>query len=199
MRRFGGDGLRHQRAWEGARDARRVLSVYLGAQPSLAAFLDGQAVETSYGFRSSEGLPGATTCGDLDPSIALFLRESGRSPAEIEHILTHESGFQALVGKPVRFEELLRSREPGAALAVSVLRHHLIKAIGEGAAALGGLDALVFTCADVPAALGFMRELAQRLAFLGVALRAEPAQNGNEWELSAPGSPISMKIIKDEE
>ncbi len=156
LRRYGYHGLYHEaacrhaakalgaRRGEGA--APKVLSVCLEPRPEIAAALGTRAVTVTGGATPLEGLPGRTTCGEIDPSIVLTLAEDLELGAEeIDALLTRESGLAGLVGEPATLEDVFGSDDPKYALARDVMRYRMLLAAGAAVAALGGLDAIVFS------------------------------------------------------
>jgi acetate kinase len=148
LRRYGFHGLSHayvsRRATElGA--GPRLVTCHLGAGATLAAVRDGQSNDTTMGFTPLEGLVMATRSGSVDPGMLLWLLErEALTPRELSDALEHESGILGLSGtKDMR--ELLARDDDAARLAVDVYVHRLRAGIGAMAAALGGVDALVFT------------------------------------------------------
>jgi acetate kinase len=191
-RRFGGDGLAHAWAWRQAshhqKDVHKLVSVHIGAIPSVAAILDGQPVETSQGYSPVEGLPGETTSGDVDPGVVLLLAENGMSPADLERTLTRESGFSALAGKPRSPFDI--ACDPTESLERQLLLNSLVKAIGSSAASLGGLDGLIFSAAAVSPMRILLQEICVRLVFAGMNPKAIALSGTTAWELSGPHSAI---------
>lgn len=154
LRRSGYHGLFHEtarravaaarrRAGASPRTAPRILSVCLNPQPEIAAVTGGRPVMVTGGVTPLEGLPGETSCGDLDPSLVLLFREKeGWGPEKINQVLTRESGLAGLAGEPVRLGPLLRRPHPPARLAPArdLLLHRFLLAAGSAAAAMGGID-----------------------------------------------------------
>lgn len=154
VRRYGFHGL--SVAWAAEQvPARRLVVCHLGGGCSVTAVLEGRSVDTTMGFSPLEGVPMATRSGSVDPGALLYLqREHGLSVEELDHALEHESGLEALGGldNPLGF---------------AVYTYRIAQAVAAMTAALGGLDALVFT-----AGVGENREdvraaVAERLRFLG--------------------------------
>jgi acetate kinase len=174
LRRYGYHGVHHQAACNYAagrvsRDAAGpplLISVYLGPHPEMAAVVGRRPVMVTSGATPLEGLPGHTSCGQLDPGIVLTLAESKRwGPEQIDQVLTQQSGLLGLVGHRITLGELFRDTSAETELARAVMRHRLLLAAGSGMAAMGGLDAIVFSgpFADLGEQLG--AELAARLTF----------------------------------
>jgi acetate kinase len=148
LRRYGFHGLSH--AYASRRAAQlgagpRIVTCHLGAGASLAAVRDGRSVDTTMGLTPLEGLVMATRSGSVDPGMLLWLLErEALSERELSEALEHESGILGLSGtKDMR--ELLERDDDEARLALDVYVHRLRAGIGAMAAALHGLDALVFT------------------------------------------------------
>jgi acetate kinase len=174
LRRYGFHGLSH--AWAARRAGPgRVVTCHLGAGASLAAVRDGRCVDTTMGFTPLEGLVMATRSGSVDPGLLLWLLErTGMTERELAEALEHESGLKGLAGTGDMREVLAAAArdEPAATLALDVYLHRLRAGIAEMAAALGGLDALVFTGGVGERAPEVRAGAAEGLAFLGVAVDA---------------------------
>ncbi|MGH8889238.1 MAG: acetate/propionate family kinase [Acidothermaceae bacterium] len=145
VRRYGFHGLSH--AWASrialrfAPAARRIVTCHLGAGASLCAVLDGHSVDTTMGFTPLEGLVMATSSGDVDAGLVLWLAER---EADVAAVLEHDSGLQGLAGT-ADMRELLTRGDDAARLAFAVYIHRLRKGIAAMAATLGGVDICVFT------------------------------------------------------
>lgn len=172
LRRRGFHGLFHRAASRLAarREGRgaRVLSVCLEPRPEVAALRGGRPMMVTGGATPLEGLPGETTCGDLDPGVVVALaRDLGWGPERIHVVLTRESGLLGLAGRPTTVVQALNGREPAHRFAGEVLRYRLLLACGAGMAALGAVDALVFSGRYVDSADALGPWLAERLTFPG--------------------------------
>jgi acetate kinase len=178
LRRYGFHGLSH--AYAARRVTRfvrapRLVVCHLGAGASLSAVRDGRSVDTTMGFTPLEGLVMATRSGDVDPGMLLWLAErTDLTIAEISRALEHESGLLALAGTADMREVITAAGrgEPRAVLALDVYIHRLRAAVAAMAAALGGLDVLVFTGGVGEHAPEVRWRAAAGLAFLGVAVDA---------------------------
>ncbi len=151
LRRFGYHGLLHEAACASLSAARvpesaRVLSICLEPRPELAAVVDGRPVMVTGGATPLEGLPGERLCGDIDPGIVLSLtQESGLGLEQINGLLTQESGLYGLVGEPVKLSDVLAAEAGQYQSAADLFRYRLLLAAGAGVAAMGGVDAIVFS------------------------------------------------------
>ncbi|MFL5925930.1 MAG: acetate/propionate family kinase [Gaiellaceae bacterium] len=170
IRRYGFHGLSVQ--WSaGQVPAPRLIVCHLGAGCSVTAVEDGRSVDTTMGFSPLDGVPMATRAGAVDPAIPLYLLRTGRlDVGEIEHALERESGLLGLSGSSGRVEVLERSADPAARLALAVFVHRVSCAVAAMAAALRGLDALVFTGGVGERSAPVRSGICDRLGFLGVEL-----------------------------
>jgi acetate kinase len=178
VRRYGFHGLSHayaaRRAAELCGDERRrIVTCHLGAGASLAAVLDGRAVDTTMGFTPLEGLAMATRSGSVDPGMLLWLLQRGELSVDDMHdALEHRSGMRALAGTADMEAVIARAEahERHALLAFEVYVHRLRAGIAAMAAAVGGLDALVFTGGVGENAPAVRAAACGGLSFLGVGL-----------------------------
>ena len=199
IRRFGFHGL--SVAWAAERvHVRRLVVCHLGGGCSVTAVLDGRSVDTTMGFTPLEGVPMATRPGSIDPEILLYLlRHELASADELEHALEHESGLLGLGGSS-RVEELVASDDPSARLALSVFCYRVAAAVASSTAALGGLDALVFTAGIGEGSALVREQVCVRLAHLGVELdRAANREARPDTDVAADGSPARVWVIHTRE
>ncbi len=151
LRRFGFHGIFHEAAClEAVRTMgspqASLLSICLEPRPELAACRGRRPVMVTGGSTPIEGLPGETSCGDLDPSVTLKLADADSlGPEGTSRVLTRESGLRGLAGRSVTLAEVLESPNDDLQLAREVFLHALLRAAGAGVAALGGLDAIVYS------------------------------------------------------
>jgi acetate kinase len=155
LRRYGFHGLYHQaacgsvsagRSRNGSGQAGRIISICLEPKPEAAAIIGRRPVTVTSGVTPLEGIPGARTCGELDPSIVLYLqRKLGWGPERINRILTEQSGLLGLAGEPVTLKELYESDDAELKPVRERISYHLLQACGAGMAAMGGLDTIVFS------------------------------------------------------
>jgi acetate kinase len=208
IRRFGFHGLSHgycaSRAVEMLdRPVPRVVVCHLGAGASLAAVHEGRSVDTTMGFTPLDGLVMATRSGSVDPGLVLWLCER-LPPGEVAAALETRSGLTALAGTgDMREVEAAAERgEPDAVLALDVYIHRLVGGVAAMAAALGGLDVLVFTGGVGEHSAGVRRRAAQRLGFLGVGiddLRNDTVHGDGDISASAAARVRTLVIASRED
>jgi acetate kinase len=199
LRRYGFHGLSH--AWASRRaGSGRVVTCHLGAGASLAAVRDGRCVDTTMGFTPLEGLVMATRSGSVDPGLLLWLLEKGMTERELAEALEHESGLKGLAGTADMREVLAAAArgEAAATLALDVYVHRLRAGIAAMAAALGGLETLVFTGGVGERAPEVRARAADGLAFLGVHVDAQRNVAGEE-EIGADGAPVRVLLVEARE
>jgi acetate kinase len=152
------------------------------------------------GFTPLEGVPMATRSGSVDPGALLHALRRGVSPDELERVLEHESGLAGLSGISSRVEELERSGEPGAELALAVYAYRIACAVGGLAVALEGLDALVFTAGVGENSAGVRAAVCGRLGFLGVELDQVANTSARpDADIAAPGSLVRVVLLRARE
>jgi acetate kinase len=144
VRRYGFHGLSYEWATSELRLQGRVVMAHLGNGASMCAVKDGGCVDTTMGLTPAGGFMMGTRCGDLDPGVIVFLLET-MSREEIARLVDRESGLLGVSGMTSDMKTLLASEDPRARLAVEMFCYQARKSVGALAAALGGLDALVFT------------------------------------------------------
>ena len=210
LRRFGFHGLSHswvaRRAAEllGAGDSpSRVVSCHLGAGASLCAIDAGRSIDTTMGFTPLDGLVMATRSGSVDPGLLLWLLErEAVSERRMAAALEHESGLAGLTGTADMRAVLSRADagDEKADLAVDVYVHRLRAGIAGMAAALGGIDALIFTGGVGENNPAIRARAAAGLGFLGVRLDAG-ANDGAipDVEISSPGAAVRTLVLRARE
>jgi acetate kinase len=194
LRRFGFHGLSHAYASRRAA-APRVVTCHLGAGASLAAVRDGRCVDTTMGFTPMEGLVMATRAGNVDPGLIVWLARHGVDADALERGLDREGGLRGLAGD-ADMRALLARDDDDAKLAIEVYVHRLRGSIAAMAAALDGLDVLVFTGGVGEHAPAIRERAAAGLGFLGVALDAgaNEAASGDA-EIGTPGAAVRTLVV----
>jgi acetate kinase len=210
LRRFGFHGLSHAYASRRAAEllgragaGLRIVTCHLGAGASLAAVRDGRSVDTTMGFTPLEGLVMATRSGSVDPGLVLWLEEHvGMPAAELAATLEHRSGLLGLAGTDDMRAILAAAAagEAAATLALGVYLHRLRGSIAAMAAALDGLDALVFTGGVGEHAATIRTRTCDGLRFLGLGIdeAANDADAGDRL-ISPLGAPVSVLVVRSRE
>jgi acetate kinase len=179
----------------------RVILAHLGNGASLAAVRGGQSIDTSMGFTPTGGLPMGTRSGDLDPGVLLSLmRTQGLTPAQLSDVVNYESGLLGVSETSSDMRDLLdrQGSDVRAAEAVEMFCYQTRKWIGAFAAALGGLDTLVFSGGIGENAGEVRSRVGGGLGFLGVEL--DEVRNGvSAAVISAATSPVTVRVIRTDE
>lgn len=177
----------------------RVVYAHLGNGASLAAVLAGKCVDTTMGFTPGSGLVMGTRTGDIDPGLAYFLsRTEGMTPAQFQHMANHESGLLGISGISSDVRDLRASKDPRAFEAIQVFGYQAAKSIAAMAAALGGIDSLVFSGGIGENDWQIRAAICRRLRFLGV--RILDSRNRKNAELiSVHPSTVQVRIIPTDE
>ena len=205
VRRYGFHGLSyeyiaerlHEVAPEAARG--RTIVAHLGSGASMCALLAGRSVESTMGFTALDGLPMGTRPGQLDPGVVLYLiAHKGMSVQAVADLLYRESGLKGLSGISSDMRELLASDDPRAAFAVDHFVYRCGLNVGLLAAALGGVDAFVFTAGVGENSATIRARIAGRLAWLGAEL--DPAANeAGATLISTSASRVALFVIPTDE
>jgi acetate kinase len=179
--------------------AAKTIVLHLGNGSSMCAMDAGQGVATTMGFTTTDGLAMGTRCGALDPGVILYLMDERRMDVRaIERLLYNESGLLGLSGISSDMRTLLASTASSARLAIDVYVYRIRRELGSLAAALGGLDAVVFTGGIGENASPIRARVCQDAAWLGVQLDAAANAKGGA-RISAPGSRISAWVVPTNE
>jgi acetate kinase len=208
VQRYGFHGLSYQFLTEelgrtAGRDAARgrVILAHLGGGASLAALRDGESVDTSMGFTPVSGLVMGTRAGDIDAGLVAFLaRTEGMTAAQFETMANHESGLLGVSEISADMRELLarETADVRAAEAVALFCYQAKKWVGAFAAALGGLDTLVFSGGIGENAPVIRARICDGLGFLGVELDSA-ANAGSATVISATSSRVTVRVIRTDE
>jgi len=205
VRRYGFHGLSYEfiaealKAIDPPAAAGRTIVCHLGAGSSMCAMRDGRSVATTMGFTALDGLPMGTRTGSIDPGVLLYLMEQeGLDLAALTDLLYRRSGLLGLSGVSADMRDLLASERPEAAEAVAFYCYRAARELGSLAAALGGLDALVFTAGIGEHAAPVRAHIAEGAAWLGV--RLDPRANAAHAEaIHAPGSAVRVYVVPTDE
>ena len=205
MRRYGFHGLSYEfiagrlRQIAPALARGRVVVAHLGSGASLCAMCDGRSIETTMGFSTLDGLVMATRPGCLDAGAVLYLMQSRGMTAEaVEDLLYHQSGLLGVSGISGDMRELAASTRPEAREAVELFAYRLAGEVGRLAAALGGLNGLVFTAGIGEHDAALRAEICRRLAWLGVV--PDPAANeAGHGRISTDASSVEAWVVPTDE
>ena len=177
----------------------RVVVAHLGNGCSACAMRDRVSIATTMGFTALDGLPMGTRCGELDAGVVLYLIQQKRmSPDELVDLLYKRSGMLGLSGISSDFRELLASDNPRARFAVDVFCNRVARHIASLAAALGGLDGVVFTAGVGENAAPIRSAICRACAWLGLELD-EGANKEHSKRISTPNSRVGAYVIKTDE
>ncbi|MEP6885587.1 MAG: acetate/propionate family kinase [Gammaproteobacteria bacterium] len=208
LRRYGFHGLSYTylmqelvRLGDPAAVRGRVILAHLGNGASLAAVRDGLSIDTSMGFTPASGLVMGTRSGDLDPGLMSYLAlTEGMTAAQFQTMVNHESGLLGIsdVSGDVRNLLARESSDQRAAQALALFCYQAKKWIGSFAAALGGVDTLVFAGGIGEHAAVVRERICEGLDFLGI--RLDPEANGRHARLiSAAAAPVAVRVIHTDE
>ncbi len=177
----------------------RVIVAHLGSGASLCALKNRRSVDSTLGFTALDGLCMGTRPGAVDPGVILYLFQClNLSPGEVEAMLYKQSGLLGISGVSNDMRKLLASREPAARLAIDYFVYRAVKEIGALAAALGGIDALVFTAGIGEKSSEIRQLIARGCQWLGLELDDEANRDGGP-RISAPHSRLSAWVIPTNE
>lgn len=177
----------------------RIVVAHLGNGASMCAISAGRSVESTMGFTALDGLPMGTRPGQLDAGVVLYLMSEKRMSAKaIEHFLYHACGLKGLSGISNDVRELLASASPGARLALDYFVYRIVLFTGLLAAAMGGIDAFVFTAGIGENAPSIREAVIRRLSWLGLELDAAANAGGGPC-ISCRGARVACYVIPTDE
>jgi acetate kinase len=180
---------------------KRIIIAHLGSGCSLTAVKYGTSIDTTMGFSPAGGLMMSSRSGDIDPGIITWLLEQGEMNAsELSHLFNQRSGIKAIAGSDHPMEELLKRKETDlhAAQAIRMFCYQVKKYIGAMAAAMGGLDILVYT-GGIGENEPVIREyICAGLEFLGIMIDKK-ANEGSAQEINADNKTVSVRVIHTDE
>jgi len=205
VRRYGFHGLSYEyiasvlpqfdpRAAQG-----RTVVLHLGNGASMCALQSGRSIASTMGFTAVDGLPMGTRSGALDPGVILYLMdERGMDTRAVEKLIYQQSGLLGVSGLSSDMRELLESDTPGAKLAVELFVYRIGRELGSLAAALGGLDAIVFTAGIGERAAPIRSRVCRQAAWLGIELD-EQANAAHGPRISSASSRVPAWVIPTNE
>ena len=211
VRRYGFHGTSHKYVSQRAADMLgkpaeqlKLISCHLGNGSSVTAIDGGKSVDTSMGFTPLAGLPMGTRSGDIDAGILEYLMNKyGMDITEMLTVLNKKSGVQGVSGVSSDFRDLEEAFEKGnerAGLAVDMFNYGVKKLIGAYAAAMGGVDAIIFTAGVGANSASQRMAIASGLEFMGVKMDEDANKvRGEERVISAPDSKVTVLLIPTNE
>ena len=206
VRRYGFHGLSYEyvAATLPALDAKaakgRTVVLHLGNGSSMCALLDGKSVASTMGFTAVDGLPMGTRCGAIDPGVILYLMDQrGMDARAVEKLIYNQSGLLGVSGISSDMRALLASNEPRAKLAVDLYVYRIRRELGSLAAALQGLDAVVFTAGIGENSAELRSRVCRDAAWLGVELEEKANEKGGPRISTAASRVSAWAVPTDEE
>lgn len=205
VRRYGFHGLSYEFVSRRLREVApevadgRVVIAHLGNGASACGLRGGRSIASTMGFTALDGLPMGTRCGQLDPGVVLYLMaERGMSPAAISDLLYKESGLKGLSGVSNDMRALEASADPAARQAIDYFAERVKREIGGLAAAIGGVDAIVFAGGIGEHAFRVREQILGDLGWMGVSLDVE-ANARNAERITSAGSQTPVFVIATDE
>lgn len=213
IRKYGFHGTSHryvsghfiEKMCGGKAEGTKLVVCHLGNGSSVTAVKDGKCIDTSMGFTPLDGLIMGTRSGAIDPSVLIYLAEKeGVSPKEMSDILNKKSGFLGISGFSSDARDLVNASHDGdcrAKLACDIVRYQIKKYIGSYSAALGGIDAVLFTGGIGENSSELRTEVCNGLEFMGIVLdESENNHNtGDDHMISKKGEKASVWVIPTDE
>lgn len=211
IRRYGFHGTSHKFvSAKGAKFAgldlgySKIITCHLGNGSSIAAVLNGKSIDTSMGFTPLEGLIMGTRCGNVDPDVVTYIQEKeGLSASEMSRVLNKKSGFFGLSGVSSDARDLNEAANAGdakAKLTLKKLTYDITKFIGAYAAAMNGVDLIVFTGGIGENNSRLRRRVCENLTYLGVKFDYDAnVAAGRDVMISLPDSQVKIAVITTDE
>jgi len=181
----------------------KLITLHLGNGSSITAVKNGKSVDTTMGFTPLAGLPMGTRSGDIDPAILEFIADKeGMTVSEVTSVLNKKSGVLGVSEVSSDFRDLADEAEknPKAKLALDMFNYSIIKYIGAYAAAMNGVDALVFTAGIGENNVELRQDVTDALSFMGIKIDSEKNQvRGQDIDISAPEATVKTLVIPTNE
>ncbi len=191
---------RHLRAVAPQLAAGRVVIAHLGNGASLCAVHDGKSVATTMGFTAAEGLMMGTRCGSIDPGVLLYMMDQHKmGPRELEDLIYRRSGLLGVSGLSSDMRALRDSAEPAGAEAIALFVYRVVRELGSMAAALGGLDGLVFTGGIGEHDAAARNDIVAGCGWLGMQLDSALNAAGKSGRISSDRSDGEVWIVPTDE
>ena len=207
IRRYGFHGTSHRFVSKkcnellGNPEHSKIVTCHLGNGSSISAVVDGKCFDTTMGVTPLEGIMMGTRCGSIDPAIVpIIMKKEGLTPDEMDTVMNKKSGMLGLCGTSDNrtIEARAKEGDERAKLIESMLCHQLTKYIGGFAAAMGGIDAIVFTGGIGENNPQYRDRVCDQLKFMGVEIDYDindKLRRGPEGEISTPNSKVKVYVI----
>ena len=207
IRRYGFHGTSHRFVSKkciellGNPEHSKIVTCHLGNGSSISAVVDGKCFDTTMGVTPLEGIMMGTRCGSIDPAIVpIIMKKEGLTPDQMDTVMNKKSGMLGVCGTSDNrtIESRAKEGDKRAKLIESMLCHQLTKYIGGYAAAMGGLDAIVFTGGIGENNPQYRDRVCDKLKFMGVEINYEindKLKRGPEGEISTPNSKVKVYVI----
>ncbi|AIF51604.1 acetate/propionate family kinase [Pelosinus sp. UFO1] len=211
IRRYGFHGTSHKYVSQRVADLMgkdfndlKIITCHLGNGSSVAAIKNGKCIDTSMGFTPLEGLLMGTRCGNIDPAIIPFLmKKENMTMDQIDNYINKKSGVLGVSGISSDFRDIEKAAESGndrAQLALDMFTYEVVKFVGSYAAAMNGVDAIVFTAGVGENSIEMREHISSGLEYLGTKVDKEKNNiRGKEREFSVDGSKVKLFVIPTNE
>jgi acetate kinase len=180
----------------------KIVTCHLGNGSSISAVDGGKCVDTSMGFTPLDGVPMGTRTGSMDPAVMTYLMKLGMSADEIDSLVNKKSGVAGISGVSSDFRDLTAAAESGndrASLALDMFAYQVKKYIGSYAAAMGGLDAVVFTAGVGENDVDTRKAIYSGLEFMGIKVDEEKNATRGTVDISADDATVKTLVIPTDE
>jgi acetate kinase len=211
IRRYGFHGTSHKYVSQRVADLMgkdyndlKIITCHLGNGSSVAAIENGKCVDTSMGFTPLEGLLMGTRCGNIDPAIIPFLmKKENMTMEEIDTYINKKSGVLGVSGVSSDFRDIEKAAKEGnerAQLALDMFTYEVVKFVGSYAAAMNGVDAIIFTAGVGENSIEMRENISKGLEYLNTKIDNEKNNvRGKEREISTDGSKVKLFVIPTNE
>ena len=209
IRKYGFHGTSHkyvsQKAAEllgKAPEDLKIITCHLGNGSSISAVDGGKCVDTSMGFTPLDGVPMGTRTGAMDPAVVTYLINTGMTSKEVDNLMNKQSGVQGISGVSSDFRDLTAAAENGnerAKLALDMFAYQVKRYVGSYAAAMGGVDAIVFTAGVGENDAETRAAVVEGLEYMGVKIDADKNNTRGTVDITADGATVKTLVIPTNE
>lgn len=209
IRKYGFHGTSHKYVSQEAvkvlgKDASelKIVTCHLGNGSSISAVDCGKCVDTSMGFTPLDGVPMGTRTGSMDPAVMTYLMNKGMTAKEIDNLVNKDSGVAGISGVSSDFRDLTAAADNGnkrAELALAMFTYQVKKYIGAYAAAMGGVDAVVFTAGVGENDARTRKDIVSGLEFMGIKIDDSKNETRGTVDISASDATVKTLVIPTDE